>query len=182
MTLPRPNAVQARITLAAIDPPLRRRLVVPWAVHLGQLHLVIRAAFGWWNPRLHEFRSGGLSYGDPDQGGPPESEGDARSVDETAVRLLDVGRGEQVSFSYVYDLGDKRDHTLEFARLLTLEPAPRPGQPAVRPHPSGECGRDRTQAREDCRRQCSERQHPPCRCRDRAYPVPRPRAKRDGGA
>jgi hypothetical protein len=32
--------------------------------HLGQLHRVIQAAFGWWDCHLHEFRIGGLSYRD----------------------------------------------------------------------------------------------------------------------
>ncbi len=125
MTFKRPNAVQVRVTLADIEPPIWRRLVVPWTFHLGQLHLVIQAAFGWWNCHLHEFRIGGLSYGDPEQIGTPEVEGDARSFDETEVRLLDFGRGEHVGFLYVYDFGDGWDHTVAFERLLTLDPPPR---------------------------------------------------------
>ena len=40
-----PNALQIKITLAEIEPPVWRRLVVPWTWHLGQLHLAIQAAF-----------------------------------------------------------------------------------------------------------------------------------------
>ena len=103
MLFKEPNAVQLRVTLAEIEPPIWRRLVVPWTYHLGQLHLVIQAAFGWWNYHLHEFRS----------------------FDETQVQLLDFRRGEPVRFVYVYDFGDGWDHLVEFEDLLTLEPAPR---------------------------------------------------------
>ena len=54
-----PNAVQLVVTLERVEPAIWRRLVVPRAWHLGQLHLVIQAAFNWWNSHLHEFRIGG---------------------------------------------------------------------------------------------------------------------------
>ena len=57
------NAVQLRVTLAEAEPLVWRRLVMPGIWHLGQLHLVIQAAFNWWNYYLHEFRIG-LRYGD----------------------------------------------------------------------------------------------------------------------
>ncbi len=58
-----PNAVQLRVALDDIEPAVWRRLVVPWAWHLGQLHLVIQGAFNWWNYHLHEFSIGGLRGG-----------------------------------------------------------------------------------------------------------------------
>jgi len=42
-----PTAVQMRVTLVDIEPAIWRRLVVPRGFHLGQLHHVIQAAFGW---------------------------------------------------------------------------------------------------------------------------------------
>ncbi len=60
-----PNALQIKVALAGIDPPVWRRLILPLSWHLGQLHLAIQAAFNWWNYHLHEFRIGGLRYGDP---------------------------------------------------------------------------------------------------------------------
>ena len=41
-----PNALQIRVTLAAIEPAVWRRLIVPCSFHLGQLHSGIQAAFG----------------------------------------------------------------------------------------------------------------------------------------
>jgi Plasmid pRiA4b ORF-3-like protein len=120
-----PTALQIRVALAAFEPAIWRRLIVPRTFHLGQLHHVIQAAFGWWDAHLHEFRIGGLSWGDPEQIGEPEFEGDARSFDEGEVRLLDFHDPESTEFLYIYDFGDNWQHTVTFERLLALEPAPR---------------------------------------------------------
>jgi hypothetical protein len=120
-----PTALQIRVALATIEPAIWRRLVVPRIFHLGQLHHVIQAAFGWWNAHLHEFRIGGLSWGDPEQIGEPEFEGESRGFDEAQVRLLDFHDPESASFLYVYDFGDSWQHTVAFERLLALDPAPR---------------------------------------------------------
>jgi hypothetical protein len=55
-----PTAVQMRVTLQQIEPSVWRRLIVPRAFHLGELHQVIQAAFGWWDYHLHEFQVEGL--------------------------------------------------------------------------------------------------------------------------
>lgn len=125
MAFKEPTALQIRVALAAIEPAIWRRLVVPRTFHLGQFHHVIQAAFGWWDCHLHEFRIGGLSWGDPEQIGEPEFEGDARSFDEAQVRLLDFHDPESTEFLYIYDFGDSWEHTVQFEHLLALEPAPR---------------------------------------------------------
>ena len=124
MSFHEPSALQIRVTLVGIEPAIWRRLIVPRSFHLGQLHRFIQAAFGWRDCHLHEFRIGGLSYRDAEVC-EPEFEGDARSFDESAVRLLDFDRTEGLSFLYVYDLGDNWKHVIEFERLLALEPVPR---------------------------------------------------------
>jgi hypothetical protein len=124
MCFTQPNAVQLRVTLAQIEPPIWRRLVVPWSFTLGQLHQLIQAAFGWWDYHLHQFVIGGLRYGDVEQIGEPEFEGDSRGFDETEVRLLDFDHSARVAFTYEYDFGDSWEHIVEFEQLLTLEPPP----------------------------------------------------------
>jgi len=124
MSFNEPNAVEIRVSLARIEPAIWRRLIVPIGFHLGQLHRVIQAAFGWWDYHLHEFRIGGLSYRDAEVC-EPEFEGDARSFDESAVRLLDFDREEDLRLLYVYDFGDDWEHVVEFERLLALDPKPR---------------------------------------------------------
>lgn len=119
------NAAQLRVTLLDIEPAIWRQIVVPWRFHLGQLHRVIQAAFGWTDSHLHEFTIGGLRYGDPEQVATSDYEDDARLYDETEVRLRDFGRAPDQSFLYVYDFGDNWQHRLTFERLITLDPAPR---------------------------------------------------------
>jgi hypothetical protein len=74
MLLKEPTAVQLRVTIADIEPPIWRRMLVPWTWNLGQLHPVIQAALGWWDYHLHQFVIGGLRYGDVEQIGEPEFE------------------------------------------------------------------------------------------------------------
>lgn len=119
-----PTAVQMRVTLREIEPPIWRRLIVPRTFHLGQLHQVIQAAFGWWDYHLHEFQIGGLSFSDPDLV-KPEFVGDPRVYDEHEIQLLDFSRGDDIKFVYVYDFGDDWHHLVEFEQLLVVEPAPR---------------------------------------------------------
>ena len=76
---------------------------MPASWDLGQLHLVIQTASNWWNYHLHEFRVGGLLYGDraTDDG----VEDGPRLFNETDVRLCDFGCEPDVTFSYLYGFG-----------------------------------------------------------------------------
>jgi pRiA4b ORF-3-like protein len=131
-----PAAVQLRVTLLDIEPAIWRQLFVPWRFHLGHLHRVIQAAFGWWDCHLHEFVIGGLRYGGPEEIGEPEFENDARAFDETAVRLHDFGREPKQRFLYVYDLGDNWQHRITFEWLVAIDPARRAASAGVGPvHP-----------------------------------------------
>jgi hypothetical protein len=120
-----PNALQIRVALAGIEPAIWRRLVVPWTWHLGQLHLCIQAAFNWWNYHLHEFRIGGLRYGDPEADGDWATQTSSRTFEEREVRLLDFDREPGLTFTYLYDFGDDWHHTVEIEKLLVLDPPPR---------------------------------------------------------
>ncbi|REG31615.1 pRiA4b ORF-3-like protein [Paracoccus versutus] len=96
--------------------------MVPSDWTLDRLHLVLQAAFGWTDSHLHEFRIGGLRYGDPALlddgfGGPPV-------FDYAEVRLQDfVGR--DAGFTYAYDFGDGWEHLIRIEDWLALDPAPR---------------------------------------------------------
>ena len=124
MTYKEPNAVELRVALLAIEPSIWRRLVVPWTFHLGQLHQIIQAAFGWNDSHLHEFHIGGLRYSDPSLV-TQEFDDDARVYDEAEVRLLDFHREPGSTITYVYDFGDNWRHEVTFERLLSLDPLPK---------------------------------------------------------
>jgi Plasmid pRiA4b ORF-3-like protein len=61
-----PVAYQLTITLADIQPPIWRRVLVPGVLTLDQLHHLIQQLMGWINAHLHEFVIGGQRYGMPD--------------------------------------------------------------------------------------------------------------------
>lgn len=63
---PQRKVVLIHVSLAEIDPPIWRRLLLPSNWSLAKLHPVLQAAFGWTDGHLHEFHIGGLRYGDPD--------------------------------------------------------------------------------------------------------------------
>src|ERR1700688_148189 len=118
------NAVKLRFTLDDIEPPVWRRLVVPLTWRLDQLHLAIQAAFNWWDAHLHEFRIGGLRYGDLESDDMIDEDG-PRLFDEREVTLRDFDQEPGRAFTYVYDFGDNWRHIVEIEALLALEPAPR---------------------------------------------------------
>jgi len=78
----------------------------------------LQAAFSWTDGHLHEFRIGGLRYGDLDQfedgfGGP-------KIFDYTEVRLTDF-TGQDL----IYDFGDDWTHVIRIEEWLSLDPLPR---------------------------------------------------------
>ena len=116
------NALRLHVTLADIEPPVWRRLVLPAYWTLDKLHLVLQAAFSWTDSHLHEFRIGGLRYGDPGQledgfGGP-------RIFDYAEVGLADF-TGQDLTFTYLYDFGDDWTHVIRIEEWLSLDPPPR---------------------------------------------------------
>ena len=119
-----PNAVQIRISLDEIEPEIWRRIVVPLQWNLEQLHVTIQAAFNWWNSHLHEFRIGGLRYGDVDVLDEDSVVGDPRTFEQREVRLRDF-REPGVVFSYIYDFGDNWRHTIKIEKFLALDEPPK---------------------------------------------------------
>ena len=120
----RPNAVQIRVSLDEIEPEVWRCLVVPLHWNLEQLHLVIQAAFNWWNYHLHEFRIGGLCYGDRVVLEEGSVEDDPRAFEQREVSLRDF-RDLGTTFAYIYDFGDNWHHTVEIEKFLALDEPPK---------------------------------------------------------
>lgn len=109
-------ALQLKITLQGLKPPIWRRVVVRADVTLSALHDIVQRAMGWTDAHLHAFEIDGARYGCP-------------SVDEFADDLLDERRhqlGALVSprqrFTYEYDFGDGWRHQIIVEKALV--PAP----------------------------------------------------------
>lgn len=122
-----PNAVQIKVTLDDIEPPIWRRLLVPLTTTLSELHHILQAAMGWTDSHLHQFEIGGLRYGDLEMLNQDRFEGDAQAFDASEVRLRDFQfwYDDGPSFVYVYDFGDDWRHTVQLEKLLALKPAPK---------------------------------------------------------
>jgi Plasmid pRiA4b ORF-3-like protein/Domain of unknown function (DUF1841) len=103
---------QVKVTLHGSRPPIWRRLHLPGATTLAQLHQVIQAAFGWEDSHLHAFEVAGRRYARPD----PELSGDV--ADEGRVRLEDLVARSGARLRYTYDFGDSWEHDLLVEDIL----------------------------------------------------------------
>jgi Plasmid pRiA4b ORF-3-like protein len=110
---PKPTVAQLHIVLADVDPPIWRRLFVPYGIALRSLHDTLQIAFGWSGDHLYEFRVGEHVYGEPLPGLPMD---DMKSV--VGVRLRQIALMERGTFDYVYDMGDDWHHLVTVEALL----------------------------------------------------------------
>lgn len=106
-----------KIALDDVTPAVLRRIEVPFNIRLDRLHLAIQAAMGWTNTHLYEIRARDVGWGIPDRdwGNGPL---DARKARLAAV-LEDVGAK---TLRYLYDFGDRWEHTIKVERLIDPEP------------------------------------------------------------
>lgn len=108
-SLPPPaTVVRLHVQLEGLSPAIWRRLVVPEAIDLPQLHTAIQIAMGWSDHHLHEFEFGAARYGWRDPAFPI-----AGLREEEGMRLVDVLRATGADrFTYRYDLGDDWTHAV----------------------------------------------------------------------
>ncbi|HIE4504360.1 plasmid pRiA4b ORF-3 family protein [Morganella morganii] len=104
---------QIKITLSDMKPPVWRRLIVPEAIALNELHHVIQIAMGWGNYHLYCFEKGNLRYGEE-----LEEFFDSSLKDSTGVPLTMLLRKEKDKCLYVYDFGDYWEHSVVLEEIL----------------------------------------------------------------
>jgi hypothetical protein len=119
-----PPLVEMRITIENIEPPVWRQLLVPFAMTLRDLHDVIHEAFGWLDCHSHEFRIGGLSFGEADYLNEMLAEEDRHTLPAEEVHLRDF-QHRSPHFSYIYDFGDNWVHRIELIAPRHMEPGRR---------------------------------------------------------
>lgn len=119
------SAVILRVELFGIEPLIWRRVRVPSAMTLRDLHAVVQRVMGWRDSHLHEFRVGASDIGIVDR---PELDTPENMEDErkwTVAKIVGTGATE---LEYVYDFGDHWVHR------IIIEPATRsrvPGRSAL---------------------------------------------------
>jgi len=107
---------QLKIALNRFRPPVWRRVLVPAGCSLGDLHDVIRVTLDWGSDHLHAFTAGGAQYSDPFF-----ELDDCR--DEEAARLSRVLPTVGATMTYVYDFGDRWEHTITLEKVVDADPA-----------------------------------------------------------
>jgi Plasmid pRiA4b ORF-3-like protein/Domain of unknown function (DUF1841) len=112
---------QVKISLRGARPPIWRRLRLPAAAMLGDVHDVIQAAFGWTDSHPHAFEAGGRRYSRPDFG---LSDFEERFADEAQARLCVVVPATGGHLRYTYDFGDGWEHELVVEEILPSDGVP----------------------------------------------------------
>jgi hypothetical protein len=99
-----------------VEPLVWRRILVPGALPLDQLHSVIQAVMGWENRHLHVFEIHGERYA------PPDVEGDEvdRDLDEGGVQLHQL-LALNDRFTYEYDFGDRWVHDVHVETVADVD-------------------------------------------------------------
>lgn len=114
-----PAALEFKVILEGIEPPVWRVIRIPTQSSLWDLHVAIQDAMGWFDCHLHSFRV--PTVADPrgvDIGIPMEDEFTPVTPGwEIPVGL--VFREEQDTLKYIYDFGDDWTHTVTLAKVVT---------------------------------------------------------------
>ena len=106
-----------RIEIDEVAPAVIRRVEVPLAIRLDDLHFVLQIAIGWQNCHPFEFRVGDTAWGLLDRDDPASSPLPA----ETATLADVLALGERFRYDYVY--GEDWGHTVALEALTAADPA-----------------------------------------------------------
>lgn len=111
------NAIQMKVYIKGIHPPIWRRLLVSENITLDDLHLIIQAAFGWSNLAYYSFMDGYNYYSRPVEWGINED------IDSTETRLFDIMLYEGKNFRYSYSMGVEWDLRIHIEKIFKHEPS-----------------------------------------------------------
>jgi hypothetical protein len=106
---------QIKVILTGTHLPVWRRIQVPGNTTLLKRHEILQIVMGWEDYHLHMFTIEGSIFGDPAD----DEYGDLGTIDKSRIKLNQVIYREGQRFSYEYDFGDSRDHTLLAAAELS---------------------------------------------------------------
>ena len=135
---PAKKAIQFKVSLQYIRPPIWRRVVLPDNFTLGQLHGVIQVTMGWYNCHMHAFRCGDVHYTSQHA----SEMGEMDMENEETVFLGQVVTRAKQKFIYEYDFGDSWEHEVTVEKFLPIDPQAKypvclAGAPACPPEDCG---------------------------------------------
>jgi len=108
------QVAELRVSLSGARPPVWRRVRLPAAATLADLHQAIQVLFGWDGDHLHLFEAAKKKYAD-------QFTGLERTGDEQAVRIRDVlTPGAKVG--YTYDFGADWEHEITLEQTIPRDP------------------------------------------------------------
>ncbi|MGH3289202.1 MAG: plasmid pRiA4b ORF-3 family protein [Streptosporangiaceae bacterium] len=108
---------RVKVSLYGAKPPVWRRLEIPSAMPLSQVHAVLQVAFGWHGYHLHAFETACGEFGSADQ------EDDwAERQDEATATLAQVAGIERTKVVYSYDFGDDWRHDIVVEKIIPAGP------------------------------------------------------------
>ena len=115
---PAKQALQLKVALRHILPPIWRSVVLPDNFTLGHLHHVIQVTMGWSNGHLHAFRVPRRGFGPPlrEFGSGLDA---AEDENTTFVGAVLVRKGQKLY--YEYDFGDGWEHEIVVEKLLPMD-------------------------------------------------------------
>ena len=108
------QVAELKVSLSRARPPIWRRVRLPAAATLADLHQVIQVLFGWDGDHLHLFQAGKKRYADQFTG----LEG---TGDEQAVRIRDV-LTPGAKIGYTYDFGASWEHEITLEQTTPRDP------------------------------------------------------------
>ncbi|HEY7664936.1 MAG TPA: plasmid pRiA4b ORF-3 family protein, partial [Xanthobacteraceae bacterium] len=106
-----------RIEIDEVEPAVVRRVEVPVAIRLDDLHFVLQIAIGWQNCHPFEFRAGETAWGLLDRDDPASSPLAAESATLADV----VALSDTFRYDYVY--GEDWAHTVVLESVAPADPA-----------------------------------------------------------
>lgn len=117
------QVVELDVTLADMPYAVTRRLRVPLAIGLVDLHKLLQSAMPWEDSHLYDFALGRtLRWARPDL----DDWGDTRDVRKERLADVLAEMGRKKAFLYTYDMGDSWEHEIRPGKPFDLTPGDAP--------------------------------------------------------
>ena len=115
-----PKVYALHVALDEIVPPVWRRIIVPAAITLPELHDLLQLVMGWTNSHLHSFTIGNRTYSNAAMADGELDE--MEMLDEAKHTLVELLGAAVKTFVYDYDFGDSWRHRIDVETIAAPNP------------------------------------------------------------